>query len=62
MGKKSQQIQTAKIQTEALEIIELAIDDLTSLAKAFNLVTELGERGCDFSEVTFDHEPEVLLH
>lgn len=50
------------IKTEALEIIELAIDDLTSLAKAFNLIAQNGAVGCDLSEVEFTCESEAMLH
>ncbi len=51
-----------EIKTEALEIIELAIEDLTTLAKAFNLVADFGASRADFSEVEFTSEPEALLH
>lgn len=50
------------IQKEALEIIELAISDVASLAQAFGLVSDLGSRGYDFSDVEFDTDSEIRLH
>lgn len=50
------------IQKEALEIIELAISDVASLAQAFGLVSDLSSRGFDFSDVEFDTESEIRLH
>ncbi len=57
MEKKNQEIKK-----EALEIIELAIDDLTTLARAFDLVGELAIRGCPFIENHESCADEPLLH
>lgn len=57
MEKKNQEIKK-----EALEIIELAIDDLTTLARAFDLVGELANRGCPYIEGLDNSSEQPLLH
>ena len=57
MNKKNQEIKQ-----ESLEIIELAIDDLTTLARAFDLVGELSNRGWQFIEPSEDRRESNLLH
>lgn len=57
MNKKNQEIKQ-----ESLEIIELAIDDLTTLARAFDLVGELANRGWQFIEPCENSSESPLLH
>lgn len=57
MNKKSQEIKP-----ESLEIIELAIDDLTTLARSFDLIGELANRGWQFIEPAETNNESNLLH
>ncbi len=47
MAKRSEVLSTVSNSTEkeSFEIIELAINDIETLAKAFNLITEVGQSG-----------------
>lgn len=53
----------ATTEEEAFEIIELAIDDLQTLTRAFNLIAEVCEAGEDDSEDEFelDKPPHKIL-
>lgn len=51
-----------EIKKDAFEIIELAIDDLTTLARAFDLVGELASRGCPYIEGLDNSKEQPLLH
>ena len=51
-----------EVKKEALEIIELAIDDLATLARAFDLVGELANRGCPYIEGLDNSREQPLLH
>jgi len=57
MNKKNDQIKP-----ESLEIIELAIDDLTTLARSFDLIGELANRGWQFIEPVEGNSESNLLH
>lgn len=57
MSKKNEEVQK-----EALEIIELAIQDLSTLARAFDLVGELSSRGCPYIEPELPISDSLNVH
>ena len=62
MSKTPKSVSQPTLENEAFEMIELAIGDLDTLTRAFNLISEVCEEGNTPSRICVDTPPKNLVN